>query len=227
MRRHHLLYVVLVGVIAFAVFFFVKERQAAHHASDEPPVPPAPAGGAGGAAGETPRAAADAAPGAPDRAAIEKLRRDIAQARATRRASAPAAAPAPTPAGGGEGGAPVDGDAPLDKEYIRAAIGEIKPLLVECYNEALERDPQLAGQLVVTFRIAGEPELGGVVESSEIEPGTSTITDEGMLECVRESIYAARFAAPGAGGTVLVRYPFAFASDDGDGGPAAPPKEPR
>lgn len=162
----------------------------------------------------SPRAAAGAPGAAParDKAAAAALRQRVADARARRRAES--SAPAPRAIGGGA--APAD-DAPPDptlaKDYIRDQIHELLPLLEECYTQALERQPNLAGKLVVKFVIAGEPGVGGVVDSSQIDEGASTITDPEMNECVQETMYAAQFVAPAAGGTVSVTYPFAFATD--------------
>jgi hypothetical protein len=107
-------------------------------------------------------------------------------------------------------------DAPkeLSKDYIRDQVRALIPLLTECYTNALEKDPKLAGKLVVSFAIGGEPEIGGIVEESEVDPAESTITDAGMIECVRETMFAAELAAPSEGGRVVVHYPFAFSNDN-------------
>ena len=137
-----------------------------------------------------------------NRAARERLVAAVTAARARRHASAPTS-PASPP---GTPGA----DPPLDKDYVRAQIRELVPHLKDCYEEARATEPRLGGKLVVEFTIGGEPEVGGLVETSEVLEGESTIVHAGMVECVRETMYGAEFVAPPGGGQVVVRYPFAF-----------------
>jgi RNA polymerase sigma factor (sigma-70 family) len=107
----------------------------------------------------------------------------------------------------------------LDKQYIRSAVKEILPLLTECYESGLERNPQLAGKILVEFTIEGEPGVGGVVGESSIDPKQSDLDDPAVRECIQETMYALQIDPPTNGGSVLVRYPFTFA-------PAPPPSEP-
>ncbi|HEY8143598.1 MAG TPA: sigma-70 family RNA polymerase sigma factor [Kofleriaceae bacterium] len=108
--------------------------------------------------------------------------------------------------------ATADGD--LDKEYIRDAVQGLIPLLGECYQEGLERNPALAGRVVVDFTIEGEPEVGGVVGESSI--GKTSMDDPAVLECIQETMYALEIDPPAGGGLVHVKYPFEFAASDGD-----------
>ncbi len=98
----------------------------------------------------------------------------------------------------------------LDRAYVQARVRELIPLLVECYEEALARDPALAGTLTVEFTIGGEPVVGGLVEDSRVLEEASTLRDPQMSECVQETMYAAQFVAPASGGQIVVRYPFKF-----------------
>lgn len=99
---------------------------------------------------------------------------------------------------------------PLDAAYIRAQIQTLLPLLKECYENTLRGHGGVRGKLVVDFTIVGEPDLGALVSESAINDAASTITDADLRECVRETMYAARFPAPTSGGEVHVSYPFAF-----------------
>ena len=100
----------------------------------------------------------------------------------------------------------------LDAEYIRAAIQELKPLLAECYELAREEQTDLEGRLVVQFEIVGEPDVGGIVETSAIDEA-SDLRHPVLDECVRETMYTAELPAPEGGGRVTVRYPFNFAPE--------------
>lgn len=103
----------------------------------------------------------------------------------------------------------------LGKEYIRAAIEELKPLLHECYDAALSTTPDLGGRLVVTFDVLGAPEVGGVVDAVAPDPASS-VSNPDLEECVRETMYVARLPSPSAGGSVHVEYPFLFERRESD-----------
>jgi hypothetical protein len=122
---------------------------------------------------------------------------------------------------GGPTGTPTGTE--LDKDYIRSRVAELKPMLRDCYEDAVRTAPGLNGKLVVEFLISGEPGAGGMIESSKILD-ESTIDDAGLRECVRETMYALELPAPPEGGSVVVHYPFLFSSgaDDAAGGGAPP-----
>jgi hypothetical protein len=104
----------------------------------------------------------------------------------------------------------------LDRLYIQKRIREdFVPLAKECYEAALERDPKLAGKLVFSFVIAGDEDVGGIVESAELDP-SSTLVEKGLVYCLRESLLSLSFEPPEHGGVVTVTYPFVF-SPDGPG----------
>jgi RNA polymerase sigma factor (sigma-70 family) len=117
------------------------------------------------------------------------------------------------------GAAPALPEADLDREYIRAAVRELIPLLSDCYSEGLTRDPELAGKIVVDFTIEGEPGVGGIVGESAIDAAHSDLPDPAVRECIQETMHAIQIDPPASGGVVRVHYPFAFAPD----GP--PPEE--
>lgn len=141
-----------------------------------------------------------------------KLLTDVSRARARREGSRGARTD------GGSGAAP---RATLDRDYIRARIQELSQLVRECYEMALEQRPRAEGRLVVQFTIMSEPDVGAVVADSRIDPERSTpglATDPILAECVRETMYAADFAAAAAPGQVQVSYPFEFRPGDPDAG---------
>ncbi len=180
-------------------------------------------GGGGGGGGDKP--VAQAAPHAgssvvtphvtrlPDKQARDRLLAAIQHAQAQRAAQAPA-----TGGGGGTTGArptlPADED--LDKDYIRAAVRELIPLLTDCYEQGLARDPTIAGSVVANFTIQGEPDVGGLVTESQIDADRSTLADPAVRECIQQTMYSLQIDPPANGGVVHVSYPFTFA-------PAGPP----
>jgi RNA polymerase sigma factor (sigma-70 family) len=154
----------------------------------------------------------------PDKASRATLLAAIREARARHASRA-------TSAGGTAPGAtyspPAAPVADLDKEYIRAAVQEIIPLLTDCYAEGHDRNPKLKGEVIVNFTIEGEPGVGGLVGESRIDPKDDGLGDPVVRECIQETMYALKIDPPTSGGVVQVRYPFAFAPSEEE---APPPK---
>ncbi len=146
----------------------------------------------------------------------EAMLETIRQAHAVR-ASANGAASTSVATGGAA--PPALAEADMDKAYIRSAVREMIPMLGDCYSEGLERDPKLAGKIVIDFTIEGEPDVGGVVGESKIDPTKSDLADAAVRECMQETMYALQIDPPAGGGVVHVHYPFEFA-------PAATPPPP-
>jgi hypothetical protein len=144
---------------------------------------------------------------------IERARQKRTEVQQQIRAARGSGGTAPT--GTAAGGVP--GERVLDKDYIRGRITDMLPLIKECYEMALRTDPNLAGRLVVSFDIAGEPGAGGVVERAEIvRKGGSDGGDVShpiLDECVQATIESISFAPPAGGGKVSVTYPFVFATE--------------
>jgi hypothetical protein len=156
------------------------------------------------------------------RRARDAMRREILEARrrhdaALAAAKAAAAAPHPAPAE-----PPVDEPGYYEPSYIQQHVREdMFPLIKECYASALRQSPKLAGKLVLTFNIVGDPSVGGIVEDADFAD-ESTIKDPEMSTCVRESMMTLTFdKPPSGGGSVKVTYPIAFSpgdDDEADGG---------
>ncbi len=162
---------------------------------DDPPQPP-------------PRTASKKmAPGARARAIAPEVRRKmlaailkkIAQRQATQRAPAKSAADQ-------------EATGSLPREYIAQQVREIVPLIKECYEMALEDDPQLGGRMNVRFTIVADEEYGGLVTDSQVLDDSTLLGSADMVECIRETMYALRLKSPEGGGQVVVNYPFVFAA---------------
>ena len=99
---------------------------------------------------------------------------------------------------------------PLERDYIQSVVSEdLLPIARECYESALEDEPELAGKLVVRFTIVGDPSVGGIVEDAVLDE-TSTLRHPGLSECMTESTASLLFEPPEDGGRVVVSYPFVF-----------------
>jgi hypothetical protein len=106
----------------------------------------------------------------------------------------------------------------LSREYLQARIREdFYPMAKACYEDALVRQPLLAGQVVVDFMIVGDAKVGGIVDQAKINERT-TIADAKMTDCMRESMLSMVFAPPDDGGWMTVTYPFEFSPGEEDGG---------
>lgn len=95
-----------------------------------------------------------------------------------------------------------EGEGTLDKDLIRRIVRAHIPEIRYCYNEGLQRDPDLAGALTVDFEIAPT----GDVVASEIHEG-STLKDAAVEACIAAAVMKWKFPKPD-GGHVLVSYPF-------------------
>jgi RNA polymerase sigma factor (sigma-70 family) len=98
----------------------------------------------------------------------------------------------------------------LDADYITASLQQLTPRFTWCYEQSLLKQPTLRGSLVVHFTITADPEVGGIVSTSEVDTAKSTIADSTMHSCVEQVIYDARFSPPGDDGDVEVEMPFVF-----------------
>lgn len=150
-------------------------------------------------------------------------RRSPAPSSAARGVAAAATTQMAKPAPAATGDSTDSAKGSLDKEYIREAIQEVKPLIGECYEMLLESQPEAEGRLVAELVIAGDESVGGIVEESRLLED-STLQNPSLDECVRETLYTLELPAPKGGGRVVVRYPFHLAakapSGDGQGEPA-------
>lgn len=135
-----------------------------------------------------------------DRESRKLLVEELARARA-KRAAVPVAGSAPA------------AETELSPDYILTQTLAIKPLLSECYTEAQRQDPALAGQLRIEIVIGGEPDVGGLVESSRILDEGTTIKDAALHECIRETMYGLELVAPAEGGRVTSHISLAFSPD--------------
>jgi hypothetical protein len=109
------------------------------------------------------------------------------------------------------------GPGKIDPSYIQSVVrNDYFPLAKQCYANALERNPRLAGTIEMSFRILGGPGIGGVVDDAKLGDGT-TIDDAELRTCMRESMMSVTFDAPPEGGEVTVVYPIRFSPDDDDG----------
>jgi hypothetical protein len=91
----------------------------------------------------------------------------------------------------------------LTKEEIDRVVKSRSGLIKACYQKELNRTRNLGGKLVINFVIAAD----GVVKSTRVEGGKSTLRNDAVESCVRSNIQRLKFPAKGGG---VVNYPFIF-----------------
>lgn len=92
---------------------------------------------------------------------------------------------------------------------IGAINDDFLPLAQECYEQALETDPELRGMLDMNFQIIADEDIGGIVD--EVELGEENeLHNPGMHECVRETMLSTLFPPPPDSGSTGVRLTLRF-----------------
>ena len=158
---------------------------------------------------QTPMAQVRGRPDPTKRAAADRLRAQIGEAlERAKEASARTGGGAATTAGGSEPAAqPTDDDGDaltdrvgLDPETGKALHTQLMPLADECIELARERDATLSGMLAMEFGVAGDPDLGAVVDTVDFPEDRNELRDEELLTCMRETALSMTLPAPQNGG---------------------------
>jgi hypothetical protein len=116
-----------------------------------------------------------------------------------------------------EGGPPIDPPPPdaSPKRFLRYAIQEIQPLLVECHHGLPSH-----GTLAMRFILVGAPGIGTIVESVDIDnsedEGSADVFEPSFTECMRETLYAIELPPMATPDRWDVRYPFVVTSSAAD-----------
>lgn len=102
------------------------------------------------------------------------------------------------------------------RQYIQTIIREdYKPIVTECYSDALKTDPKMSGNVTLRLVVIGNQATGGVIESAVFDEEKTTITDETFRKCLLDSVMSVSFDAPPGGEPLTIKYPIAFAPSDG------------
>ena len=87
-------------------------------------------------------------------------------------------------------------------DWSKRAIGTLNKLLGQCYDLGRGEDGNLAGVVTVRFKLVGEPDIGGLLESVEIVDADTTISQQTIRDCFTQQLYALELDPPPAGVTV-------------------------
>jgi outer membrane biosynthesis protein TonB len=101
--------------------------------------------------------------------------------------------------------APVTGALEPDiiRRIVRAHINEVR----HCYNQGLDRDPDLAGVVEIAFTIG----VRGNINAADV--ASSTLADAAVAPCIAKAVRTWKFPKPADGKPVEVRYPFRFSAE--------------
>jgi hypothetical protein len=81
-------------------------------------------------------------------------------------------------------------------KYVQKRITQdFFPMGSSCYQELLTKQGTAKGRLILEVTLAGDRSVGGVVDSVEVNP-ESTIRDQELILCIRESMMGMPFDAP-------------------------------
>ena len=83
--------------------------------------------------------------------------------------------------------------------WEKRTLAALNAMVDECFSRARATQPDLEGTLTVRFSIAGEPQVGGLVDDIAFDDKGSTITQGDMRDCVRESMSALELDPPPSG----------------------------
>ena len=102
----------------------------------------------------------------------------------------------------------------IEASYIQDVVkNEFIPMAKHCYEELLARIPDAGGRVAIEFTIAGDDAIGGIVEDAKIAE-SSTLSDEKIHTCVRETMLTLAFPPPAHDGVVTVTYPITLSPGD-------------
>lgn len=89
----------------------------------------------------------------------------------------------------------------LDRNTVQSIIRRNLSGIKWCYQDALQRDPDLKGKVTLAFSILPN---GRVENPQALNP---SISDAALLECIRRKMERWKFPSPKDGGVVQVSYP--------------------
>ncbi|NOZ01376.1 MAG: AgmX/PglI C-terminal domain-containing protein [Deltaproteobacteria bacterium] len=100
--------------------------------------------------------------------------------------------------------APYSVSGELDKATVRRYIQSKMNQIRWCYQQEVQRNPNLAGQVVYKWVITPTGKVIGV------KVADSSLHSPAVEKCIASRIATWRFPSPRGGGTVKVKYPFIF-----------------
>ncbi len=97
-------------------------------------------------------------------------------------------------------------DGGLDREIVQRVVRQHRGELKACYENELQKDRRLGGELVIKFTITGKGDVISAVTSG------GDFRNPTLESCITKRIRRWIFPEPRGGGIVIVKYPFRFSS---------------
>lgn len=94
----------------------------------------------------------------------------------------------------------------LSREEIEGTLRTVKNQVRFCYEERLKDQPELRGQVIMRFVIAGSGEVASA--EAQADPGM-----EDVGSCTTQVVQRLKFPSPRGGGKVIVNYPYRFSPE--------------
>lgn len=116
----------------------------------------------------------------------------------------------------------------LTKDEIRTGVREVVPLLAECFDAELERDPSLGMMKVIaSLTVDSAADVGTVVTVGELTIEGPLAKSAEFHDCMSATLESVVLPPFGDGGQATITYPFTFApTDDAAAGMPATPTPP-
>jgi hypothetical protein len=176
------------------------------------------ADGTAGSSGEDPDdgAATDAKYRVIDADSRMALMERIQRARAARLAGKPATGAA---VGGVDDPAPLPGE--LTPDEVLAGIMPVMPLFKDCYEQGLERRTVKNGEVKFTMHLAGEPGVGTLVETAELDGDPAFLADAELSQCLHETMMSVELPPMSEGSALEFITTMRFADEPSEPSPDA------
>ena len=204
----------LAGVViaAAAAVTWLGVRGCGKRADDKALAGTGSAGSGSSTAATTP--GSTAAPGDPDAPArIRTIDADqrlalmdrIAKARAARTAGKPV-----VPERDPSDPAPLPGTLSVDQ--VAQAVMDVHGLLLECWSTAVDDLAIKDGKVTVALKLVGEPEVGTLIESSDVTGDAHMLAHAELATCIRETTMAIELPPLAEGSVLEFTVPMWFSS---------------
>lgn len=95
----------------------------------------------------------------------------------------------------------------VDRTTLKKEIQNKRYEVFNCYKEQYKKDSQLAGKLLLNWRVNDQGQAENIYVSD------STISNEDLISCVKEVVAKTQFTAAPEGKTIDVKYPWIFSED--------------
>jgi hypothetical protein len=97
----------------------------------------------------------------------------------------------------------------LSKETIRRIVRKHRNEVRYCYEQGLQKRPDLEGRVAIKFIIS----MSGAVMRAEVYD--TTVADPAVASCIANTVSRMTFPMPADGGIVVVTYPFTLTASEG------------